>query len=55
MITEHEAKEIFESFRRCQRKNQDDQYWAGAVSAMKAVLEIDRLEHELNCWRGVKR
>ena len=40
MVTEQDANEIYESFKRIQRKCQDDPYWAGAVIAMKAVLEI---------------
>lgn len=49
MINEIKANETYESFLRLQKKHPNDIYWAGAVSAMRAVLEIDRLEHEKRC------
>ena len=40
MITESEALEIYESYKRCRVQNPGNIYWDGAVAAMKEVLRM---------------
>lgn len=56
MINELEANEIYESFKICQRGDPVDAYWAGAVSAMRAVLELDskKTEWERKNWDSIQ-
>lgn len=40
MLSEKEAREHYESYKRLRIKHPDDVYWSGALKACEEILEI---------------